>query len=199
MNEKQKTTISKFMSLVLRHNPNAAELTLDSNGWANVDDLLKGISVRKNTKVTFGELEEIVATNNKKRFQFSDDFTKIRAVQGHSVSVDVELTEAVPPAVLYHGTASKNLQSIYSKGLHPRSRLHVHLSAEIETAVQVGKRHGNPVVLEIDTAKMRKDGYKFYLADNGVWLADSVPAAYLGSCNNKMCVSHNHNQIYLDK
>jgi putative RNA 2'-phosphotransferase len=168
MTDKDKRTTSKFISLVLRHKPQAANLTLDENGWADVDK-----------PVTPADLKEIVESSDKQRFSFNDDGTKIRANQGHSVQVDVELKEAHPPAVLYHGTAERFISSIKSNGLQPQTRLHVHLSADEDTAVKVGRRHGKPVVLIIDAAKMSAGGFKFYLSENGVWLTEHVPAEYL--------------------
>lgn len=179
MTDKDKVTVSKFMSLVLRHAPSKAGITLDENGWANVDSLIKGMNKAGNIVVTLEDMKEVVATNDKQRFRFNDDYTKIRANQGHSVSVDVELVEKEPPAILYHGTADRFLQSIRTDGLKPQSRLYVHLSSDNETAVKVGRRHGKPMVLVINAAKMYKDGFKFYLSENGVWLTDSVPAEYI--------------------
>jgi len=178
MTDKEIVSISKFMSLVLRHNPSKAGITLDANGWADTDTLIKGMN-RAGRKVTLDTLKEVVASNDKQRFKFSDDFTKIRANQGHSVQVDVELNETQPPATLYHGTATRFLNSIKVEGLTARSRLHVHLSGDKETALKVGGRHGTPVVLTINAIKMHEDGYKFYLSDNGVWLVASVPPSYI--------------------
>lgn len=179
MNAKEKTTASKFISLVLRHDPSQANITLDENGWADVTALIKGMNSAGRILITLDELKDIVATSDKQRFKFNEDYTKIRANQGHSVSVDVELKETQPPAILYHGTADRFLQSIKTDGLKPRSRLYVHLSGDRETAVKVGSRHGKPVVLTINADKMNKDGFKFYLSDNGVWLTGSVPAEYI--------------------
>lgn len=179
MTDKERITISKFMSLILRHNPSAAGITLDGNGWADVNLLIAGMNKSRRTSVTFDDIKEVVATNDKKRFAFNDDFTKIRANQGHSVKVDVELNEAVPPAILYHGTISKFVRAIRAEGLKPQSRLHVHLSADRETATKVGSRRGTAVILVINAFKMHEDGYKFYLSENGVWLTDAVPAVYI--------------------
>ena len=179
MIEKDKIKISKFMSLVLRHDPQSANLTLDENGWADVGKLLAGIKQKRYISVTFDDLKEVVATNDKQRFAFNDDYTKIRANQGHSVAVDVELKEAQPLSVLYHGTVSKFVGAIRKEGLKAQSRLYVHLSADRETAIKVGSRRGTPVVLVINAIKMHQDGYIFYLSENGVWLTDSVPAEYI--------------------
>lgn len=171
-------TISKFISMILRHKPEEIGITLDEHGWANVDELIAGIAKQYNG---FGmsELEEIVRTDNKQRYSFNEDKTLIRANQGHSIPVDVELEEKEPPIVLYHGTGNKYVESIDRKGLIPKSRLYVHLSKDIATAVNVGKRHGEPVVYAIDTAKMYQDGFKFYESANKVWLTKSVPTKYM--------------------
>jgi putative RNA 2'-phosphotransferase len=179
MDDKERTKISRYMSLVLRHAPEKAGITLDKNGWADVKKLISGINKMRHTNVTLEDIKEVVETNDKQRYKFNDDYTKIRANQGHSVSVDIEMAEKEPPEVLYHGTAYRFINSIKAEGLKPKSRLYVHLSADTETAVNVGKRHGSPVVLTIDTAKMHEDGYKFYLSENGVWQTLAVPAEYI--------------------
>ncbi len=167
--------ISRFLSLILRHKPETIGIKLDENGWANVTELLNKI----NKGVTFEMLEEIVETNDKKRFAFNEDKTKIRASQGHSVKVDLELMVLAPPNILYHGTADRFVDSIINEGIKVKSRTHVHLSDNYETAVNVGSRHGRVVVLEIDAKRMWDDGYKFYLSENKVWLADGVPSKYI--------------------
>lgn len=169
---------SKFISLELRHKPEEIGLTLDSNGWADVDELLIKMG-KKGNAITIEDLKQIVDTNEKKRFAFNEDFTKIRANQGHSIEVDVELKPMMPPDVLYHGTAVKNRDEILRAGLHKMNRLYVHLSLEMDTAKNVGARHGKPVVLVIDAKAMHSDGYLFYLSENGVWLAEHVPAKYI--------------------
>ena len=166
-------TISKMIALILRHKPETIGITLDEHGWANVDELLKGVGIYMDT------LELIVKTDDKQRYSFNEDKTLIRANQGHSVPVDVELEEVKPPEFLWHGTGEKYVQSICGEGLIPKSRLYVHLSLDEETAVDVGKRHGKPVLFRIDAVKMYEDGYKFYLSKNGVWLTKCVPAEYL--------------------
>jgi len=178
MTDKEKTRVSKFMSLVLRHNPQKIGINLDDNGWADTDLLLQGMK-KNGHKVTLDDLKEVVATNDKQRFKFNDDFTKIRANQGHSVAVDVEMKEVTPPNVLYHGTATRFLSAIQSEGLISKSRLHVHLSSEKDTAAKVGSRHGKPVILTISAAKMQADGFVFYLSENGVWLVNAVPPKYI--------------------
>lgn len=170
--------LSVFISLVLRHQPDAAGIRLDEHGWANVDELIEGICNTGRT-IDMGILEEIVRTDNKQRYSFNEDKTLIRANQGHSIPVDVELEEKQPPQYLYHGTAERFLDSIMIEGLRPMSRLYVHLSKDKETAVKVGKRHGKPVVLKIKAEEMWKDGIKFYLSQNGVWLTKYVDKKYI--------------------
>ena len=169
--------LGKFISLVLRHNPDAANVTLDEHGWADVDELLAGIQ-GTGRKIDRNILEEIVANDNKQRYSFNPDKTRIRANQGHSIAVDVELKEQEPPEFLYHGTATRFLGSIEREGLKPMSRLYVHLSKDTETALKVGARHGVPVVLKVHSGDMSRDGYPFYLSENGVWLTEKVDAKY---------------------
>ena len=168
---------SKYISLILRHKPEVIGITLDEHGWADVSQLIAGVS--KTHRLDRQLLEKIVAEDEKQRYSFNEDKTLIRANQGHSIPVDVELEEVTPPAVLYHGTGEKFVSSINSIGLIPKSRLYVHLSGDIETAVKVGQRHGKPVVYIIDSGKMSADGYQFYRSVNGVWLTKSVPVKYL--------------------
>jgi putative RNA 2'-phosphotransferase len=178
MNEKRKTHISKFLSLVLRHKPEEIGLTLDENGWANVNDLLEQ-SAKANNNFTFEELEEVVETNDKKRFAFDETKSKIRASQGHSIKVDVGFEEKTPPAILYHGTAERNVKAILENGLKKMARHHVHLSSETETARNVGTRYGKPVIFKVDTAAMLAENFKFYVSANGVWLVEEVPPKFL--------------------
>lgn len=178
MEKKKENKLSVFISLVLRHKPEAAGIALDEHGWANVDELIEGIN-KSGQQITTEILEEIVRNDEKSRYSFNQDKTLIRANQGHSVKVDVELKEQEPPSTLYHGTAKRFVESIFKDGLQPMSRLYVHLSKNHETAVKVGKRHGEPAVLQIDTGKMHRDGYKFYLSENGVWLTGEVPVKYI--------------------
>ncbi len=172
--------VSKFISLVLCHNPGAAGIRLDKHGWADVKELIRGVN-ETGRALDMETLKEVVRTNDKKRFAFNEDCTKIRANQGHSIQVDVELVETDPPDVLYHGTATRFLGSILNKreGLRPGSRLYVHLSGDYQMAVKVGQRHGVPAVLKVDAGQMAWDGYVFYLSENGVWLVKEVPAKYL--------------------
>lgn len=170
--------MGKYISLILRHKPELINLKIDEHGWANVDDLLKGIN-NSGRYISKEILDIIVNTNNKKRYQYNNDHTKIRANQGHSIKVDVELQEKVPPNILYHGTAQKYLDKIRESGIRKMNRLHVHLSKDIETAINVGKRHGQPIVLVINTEAMIKDGFKFYYSNNGVWLCDDIDYSYV--------------------
>lgn len=170
--------LSKFLSLVLRHDPGAIGITLDPNGWVAVDDLLSA-AARSGNAITREQLDEVVATNDKKRFAFSPDGTRIRASQGHSVEVELGLDPVEPPERLFHGTATRSVESIRAEGLVRQSRQHVHLSPDEETAIRVGQRHGKPVVLVVRAGQMHRDGHAFYRSDNGVWLTDSVPPEYL--------------------
>lgn len=169
--------IGKYICLILRHKPEIIGIELDKNGWANVDELINGLK-KKYPDFNREKLEYIVNTDNKQRYSLSNDKSKIRARQGHSIDVDVELKELTPPELLYHGTAERFLESIMKEGLVPKSRLYVHLSKDVETAEKVGKRHGKPAVLKIETGKMAEDGFKFYLSENGVWLTKAVPPKY---------------------
>ena len=178
MDEKRKTRISKFLSLILRHKPETIGLLLDENGWADVEILLKACAGNGNA-FTRTELEEVVATNDKKRFAFDETKTKIRASQGHSIAVEIGFEEKIPPKVLYHGTAEKNVKAIFKNGLQKRQRHHVHLSTETETARKVGIRYGKPVIFRIDAEKMSAENFKFYISANGVWLTDEVPPGFL--------------------
>lgn len=172
---------SKYMSLILRHKPDAIGITLDEHGWANVDELIAGIA--KDNEFNMEILEEIVRTDEKQRYSFNEDKTLIRANQGHSIPVDVELEEKEPSEILYHGTGEKYVSSIDAQGLIPKSRLYVHLSKDEETAVKVGSRHGKPVIYIVKAEQMYEDGYKFYISANGVWLTKEVPVKYLEKQN----------------
>jgi putative RNA 2'-phosphotransferase len=173
--------ISKFIALILRHKPESIGISLDEHGWANVDELIAGIN--KTTPFDMETLEEIVRTDNKQRYSFNEDKTLIRANQGHSIPVDVELEERIPPEILFHGTGEKYVQSIDKEGLIPKSRLYVHLSVDIDTATKVGQRHGKPVIYKVNALKMHEEGFKFYISKNGVWLIKSVPIQYLEHIN----------------
>lgn len=167
----------KYLALILRHKPETIGIQLDEHGWARVDELIAGIA--RNQEFTMEMLEEIVRTDSKQRYSFNEDKTMIRANQGHSIPVDVELKEAVPPDVLWHGTGEKYVESIERAGLIPKSRLYVHLSKDPNTAKTVGSRHGTPVIYRVDAKRMAEDGYLFYVSVNDVWLAKEVPVKYL--------------------
>ena len=171
------TRVSKYISLILRHKPEVIGIQLDAHGWADVNALLAGISQKY--PINRDTLEEIVRSDSKQRYAFNEDRTKIRANQGHSVQVDVELPVTEPPETLYHGTAQRFAASIEAQGLLPRSRLYVHLSPDQETAEKVGRRHGEPVIYLVDAGQMHRDGYLFYMSANGVWLTRAVPVTYL--------------------
>jgi putative RNA 2'-phosphotransferase len=176
--EKQLKHISKLLSLVLRHEPEHIGLTLDQEGWANVPELIEKIN-QQGVQLDFATLQIIVDTNDKKRFAFNDDKSRIRANQGHSIEVDLNLPAQTPPTVLYHGTAEKNIAAIRQHGIQKVERHHVHLSALKETALQVGQRHGKPALLVIQALTMHEKGYAFYLSNNGVWLTDQVPPEFI--------------------
>ncbi len=171
--------ISKKLSYLLRHNPDVFGLTLDAQGWCKVDELLKAFE-ENGTPLTRELLEEVVATNDKKRFAFNEDSTKIRASQGHSISIDLGYTPVEPPEILYHGTAKRFLDAIFKEGLQKRSRHHVHLSPDLDTAVKVGQRHGQVVVLKVMAKAMFDQGHAFYRSQNGVWLTEEVKPEFLG-------------------
>ena len=170
--------IGKHIALVLRHKPEIIGITLDEHGWADVQKLIEGVRIN-NPSFDMDMLEEIVATDNKQRYSFNVDKTLIRANQGHSISVDVELEKKIPPEILYHGTATKYEEAIDEQGLVSKSRLYVHLSEDIETATVVGKRHGNPVIYSVKAGDMCQDGFDFYQSVNGVWLTRKVPVKYI--------------------
>ena len=178
MNDKHKKNISKFLSFILRHSPETIDLDLDENGWADVEELISK-AARHQTPFTKEELEEIVTDNDKQRFAFNDDHTKIRASQGHSVNIQLDLASQQPPELLYHGTVQKFLSNIQQEGLQKMSRQHVHLSEDKATAEKVGSRRGVPVILNIRSGQMHQDGIAFYLSENGVWLTDHVPVKYI--------------------
>lgn len=178
MNEQHKKKTSKFLSYVLRHHPELINLNLDENGWADVAELITK-STNDSQGFTFEELDEIVQTNDKKRFIFNEDKTRIRANQGHSIDINLALIAQQPPEFLYHGTAQSNIESILENGIEKRNRQHVHLSQDKETATKVGMRHGKPIILTINTQRMFEDGIEFYLSDNEVWLTDFVDAKYI--------------------
>jgi len=180
MTKNRETKISKFLSYVLRHQPESIGLTLDKNGWANVADILENSKLR----LSFEELKYVVANNDKQRFSFNDDLTLIKANQGHTANVELEFQPVIPPDMLYHGTAQHFLKAIQQKGLLKGQRHHVHLSKDIQTASKVGQRHGQLIILMIDSKKMQYDGHQFYLSDNHIYLVDKVPTNYLTVVNS---------------
>lgn len=171
--------LSKYLSRLLRHQPQDAHLTLEPGGWVDVATLIANAKTYNNMSITRQALEDVVANNDKKRFSFNETGDKIRANQGHSVEIDLQLEPQTPPDTLYHGTADRNVTSILSEGIRKEARHHVHLSLDIETATAVGRRHGRPVVLRIDAAAMHRAGHLFYCSDNGVWLTDAVAPEFI--------------------
>lgn len=169
---------SKFLALILRHKPEAAGISLDNHGWADVNKLITGMQ-NKYPEFKYSTLLQIVLTDDKQRYSFNEDNTKIRANQGHSIKVDVELKETVPPDILYHGTATKSLDKIMSEGIKSMQRLHVHLSADTQKAIETGKRYGKPVVLSVNAKEMHNAGHKFYMSENNIWLTDFVPKEFI--------------------
>ena len=178
MEKRHVVRLSKFLSLVLRHKPEEIGIRLNDGGWVEIAQLLTACG-RHGVDLTSGDLSEVVATNDKQRFAISDDGLSIRASQGHSIEVDLGYEPAVPPDVLYHGTAERFLSSIQQKGLVNGNRQHVHLSTNVETARKVGGRHGKPLVVTVNAARMCEDQFAFYLSANSVWLTESVPPSYL--------------------
>ena len=176
--DRDMVAVSKFLSKHLRHTPEALGLTLQPGGWVSVDDLLSA-SERAGFAIPYDELIECVETSDKKRFSVDDTGDLIRANQGHSVEVDLQLVEQEPPDVLFHGTVERFLASILAEGLKKGKRHHVHLSEDTETARKVGARRGKPVILQVAAGTMHRQGFQFFLSANGVWLADAVPAAFL--------------------
>ncbi len=173
---------SKTLSYVLRHHPAKFGLTLDARGWCEVDALLAAFAQR-NIELSRETLQHVVEHNDKKRFAFNEDGTKIRASQGHSLEVELDYQPMEPPAVLFHGTTERFLDAILEQGLQKRRRHHVHLSVDVDTAANVGRRHGKPVVLVVQAAQMHADGRTFFCSANGVWLTDEVPPQYLSTNN----------------
>lgn len=178
LSSNQTTHLSKLLSYILRHKPEEYEIVLDENGYTNVDELISKLNTH-NENISFEKLQYIVDTNNKKRFAFNDDLTKIRASQGHSVDVELGYAEQQPPEILYHGTVEKFLASILKDGLQKMQRHHVHLSADKITAIKVAQRRGKPIILKIKANEMFSAGYKFYLSDNSVWLTEHVPVNFI--------------------
>ncbi|MFK5921889.1 MAG: RNA 2'-phosphotransferase [Verrucomicrobiota bacterium] len=178
MNAKLQTRISKRLSLILRHKPESIGITLDENGWANVQNLLNALN-RNGARLTLEILETVVAENPKKRFEFNDAQTFIRARQGHSIDIDLGYSATMPPDVLYHGTAERFLDPILKEGLIKQQRHHVHMSTNIPLMLEVARRRGKAALLEIDAKQMHQDGHEFYVTENEVWLTDRIPTQYL--------------------
>lgn len=178
MNDKETIRTSKFLSLILRHEPERVGLKLDEAGWTGVDDLLRAVN-QHGTPLTIEQLQRIVATSDKKRFAFSEDGRRIRASQGHSVEVDLRYVPQKPPEILYHGTAIRFLDSIRKNGLQRMERHDVHLSTETKVTVQVGGRHGKPALLTIRAGDMHRAGHEFRVSANGVWLVKRVPPEFI--------------------
>ena len=178
MSEKEIIRLSKFLSLVLRHRPQQIGITLDEQGWTDVDTLIRQTN-KKGMRLNMEDLLQVVETNNKQRFAFNNTRTKIRANQGHSVAVELGYMPQAPPPLLYHGTSKTSLPSILASGLERRKRHHVHLSTDVDTALRVGKRHGEAVVLLIKAAAMHQEGYQFFLSENKVWLTAHVPVQFI--------------------
>ena len=174
----QTKRLSKFMSLVLRHKPETIGLDLDAQGWASVEDLIAKMN-QHGKRINRRLLEQVVATNDKKRFALDPSGTRIRANQGHSIKIELGYIPEAPPEILYHGTARRFIESIFKTGLEKRKRHHVHLSADIPTALNVGGRHGKPVILEVLAGAMAEQGYEFFRSENAVWLTDHVPTQFL--------------------
>jgi len=183
MHNSRLVKISKYLSKHLRHQPERLGLKLAPGGWVKVDELLTACA-KHSFPISRAELNEVVANNDKQRFSFDSTGTLIRANQGHSIEIDLQLESAIPPDVLYHGTGHKAVELIMHYGLSKMSRHHVHLSKDMETAYKVGARHGHPVVFIVDAKAMHETGYTFYCSDNGVWLVDSVPPEYLQRLNS---------------
>lgn len=178
MDKRRHIKISKYLSFVLRHNPDSVSIKLDGGGWTDVENLIQQAK-QKDMRITFDEIRTVVKKNDNQRFSLSEDGLKIRANYGHSIAVDLGYSPAEPPDILYHGTAVRNLKAIHDNGLTKGSRQYVHLSPDIETAIRVGRRHGKPVVLKVQSGQMHLDGHKFYLSESGIWLTEHVPPEYL--------------------
>lgn len=177
MENSRREKISKSLSYWLRHRPEKIGIVIGKDGWTDVKELLE--KAQKEIIFDLEELKEVVASCDKQRFAFSEDFSSIKANQGHSVKVELDFKEIAAPPVLYHGTVKQFIESIKKSGLIPGKRHHVHLSKDTETATKVGKRRGEPIVLKIDAQKMQNDGFRFYISDNGVYLTDVVPKRYI--------------------
>ncbi len=176
--------ISKFLSLILRHKPEVLPIELDPQGWADLDEIIEKMQ-RKGMEVDQSIIESVVANNDKQRFRLDLDNRRIRANQGHSIDIDLALEPSVPPKQLFHGTATRFIDSIMEKGLIRGSRQHVHLSLDIVTATKVGSRHGKPTILKVDAETMHQKGFVFYVSENRVWLTEHVPVEFLSKADNR--------------
>ena len=193
LTQKQLTNLSKFLSLILRHKPETVNLSLDSEGYVDISQLISNINSQSDYNITRSTLDHIVTTDSKQRYSYNKTKTKIRANQGHSIPVDLNLTAQIPPEILYHGTAQHSVPYIFASGLKPMSRQYVHLSTSPDIAIKVGKRHcydgEKPVVFIINAAQMYKDNFEFFLSENGVWLTKRIPKKYL--TNNRIILEDN--------
>jgi putative RNA 2'-phosphotransferase len=178
MDKRRRTKISKFLSFILRHHPESISIKLDNGGWADVSEIIRQAK-HNGFKITPDELRTVVEENSKQRFSFSDNGLKIRANYGHSIAVDLGYRPLVPPELLYHGTAERNLKAIRANGLTKGNRQYVHLSPDTDTATSVGRRHGKPIVIKVQSGRMHSDGHKFYLSSGGIWLTEYVAPEYL--------------------
>jgi len=178
IDEKTNIRYSKYLSTVLRHNPKMLGIELDQNGWVDIDILIEKMN-QKGFIIDLNILTNIIETNSKKRFAFNENRSKIRASQGHTIQVELNLIEKLPPQYLYHGTGQQSISGIFSRGIEKRKRQYVHLSSTIETALIVGKRHGVPNILQVAAMDMNKEGYSFYLSENNIWLVDFVPPKFI--------------------
>ncbi|MEU1122952.1 RNA 2'-phosphotransferase [Streptomyces sp. NPDC005899] len=176
MNDQRTVKVSKYLSKHLRHQPERIGITLDANGWVDIEAVLRACALH-GFPVTREEIDHVVETNDKRRFAVADG--RIRASQGHTVAVDLGLSPVQPPPYLYHGTVSRVLDAVRAEGLRPMARHHVHLSPDRETATRVGARRGSPVVLSVDAGAMHREGHAFYVSENGVWLTETVPPQFL--------------------
>lgn len=173
------TQVSKLMSLLLRHQPQKAHLDMDENGWVDMNQLVRNMNRFCGTNVSREDILHIVRTDAKTRYALSVDSSKIRANQGHSIDVNMEFKAVEPPAVLYHGTGRNAVESILKSGISKMTRQYVHLSADVDTAIRVGRRHGSPCVFQINSKEMHRMGYTFYKSENNVWLTDHVPCQFI--------------------
>ena len=178
MNEKERVGLSKSLSKTLRHQPERIGVTLDDAGWCNVEALLAAYA-SKGTNISRDTLEEVVRTNDKKRFSFSEDGTRIRANQGHSVDIELGYQGATPPEILFHGTPQQFVEAIADEGLKKMKRHHVHLHVDVATSTAIGQRRGKPVLLKVRALDMHQAGHEFFVTPNDVWLTDHVPAEYI--------------------